>query len=211
LGLVPSAIIVLEISHRKEKLMSMTESDRSTIVGVFEDQAQAEQAINELRSAGFSDDQINLVVHRAPGTGEDIISDAKRIEAGESRTDEAPGIFKEKSEVTRTVVTVKAEGREQEAVGILIRNGANNANIPEALEAELAPILGPEAVSTARQSEQPIDARSRDSFFEPPAGPDSPGDPESPLDVGVWDNPPIRMIVLGIRIHKRQDNPDSRR
>jgi hypothetical protein len=172
--------------------MAMTDKDRSAVVGVFEDQAQAEQAVNELRSAGFGDDQVNLVVYRAPGPGEEIISDEKRIEAGEGRTDEAPGIFKEKPEVTRTVVTVKAEGREQEALTILHRNGANNANIPAALEAELAPILGPEAVGTARQSEQPVDARSRDSFFESPAGSDSPGDPESPLDTGVWDNPTTR-------------------
>ena len=172
--------------------MAMINKDRSIVVGVFEDQAQAEQAVNELRSAGFSDDQINLVVYSAPGPGEDLISDEKRIEAGESRTDEAPGIFTEKSEVTRTVVTVQAEGREQEALGILLRHGANNADIPEALEAELAPILGPEAIGTARQSQQPIDARSRDSFFEPPAGPDSPGDPESSLDVGDWDNPPLQ-------------------
>ena len=169
--------------------MAVTDEDRSAVVGVFEDQAQAEQAVNELRSAGFSDDQVNLVVHRAPGTGEDIISDEKRIEAGESTAEEAPGIFKANSEVTRTVVTVKGKGREQEALTILHRNGANNANIPAALEAELIPILGLEAVGTVRQSQQPIDARSRDSFFESPAGADSPGDPESPLDVGVWDNP----------------------
>lgn len=168
--------------------MAMTDKNRSTVAGVFEDQAQAEQAVNELRSAGFSDDHINLAVHSAPVAGEDLISDEKRIEAGESTAEEAPGIFK-KAEVTRTVVTVKAEGREQEALTILHRNGANNANIPDALEAELAPLLGSEAVGAARQSKQPIDARSRDSFFEPPAGPDSPGDPESPLDMGVWDNP----------------------
>ena len=172
--------------------MAMTDSDRSIMVGVFEVQEQAEQAVNELRSAGFSDDQVNLVVHRAPGMGDDIITDERRIEAGESRTIEAPGIYKGKPEVTRTVVTVKAEGREQEALAILIRNGANNANIPNALEAELAPILGREAVGPARQSKQPIDARSRDSFFEPPAGPDSPGDPESPLDMGFWDKPPAQ-------------------
>lgn len=172
--------------------MAMSDSDRSTMVGVFEVQAQAEQAVHDLRSAGFSDDQIHLVVHRAPGTGEEIISDERRIAAGESRTDEAPGIFTGKPDVTRTVVTVQAEGREQEALGILLLHGANNADIPEALQAELAPLLGPEAVGPDRPSQQPIDARSRDSFFEPPAGPDSPGDPESPLDVGVWDNPPPR-------------------
>ncbi len=174
--------------------MAMTESDRSTIVGVFEDQAQAEQAVNELRFAGFSDDQISLVVHSASVTGEDIISDEKRTEAGESTAEEAPGIFKGKSEVSRTVITVKAEGREQEALAILHRNGANNANIPDALEAELAPILGLETDDTVRLPEQVIDARSRDSFFEPPGGPDSPGDPETPLEMGDWDNPTSRNI-----------------
>ena len=172
--------------------MAMTESNRSTMVGVFEVQAQAEQAVNELRSAGFSDDQIHLVVHRAPGMGEDIITEEKRSEAGDRRIDEAPGLFTGKSEVTRTVVTVQAEGREQEVVAILDRHGANNADIPDALQAELAPLLGSLAVGPAGPSQQPIDARSRDSFFEPPAGPDSPGDPESPLDVGVWDNPPAQ-------------------
>jgi hypothetical protein len=177
---------------RKEKLMAITDDDRSTMVGVFEVQAQAEQAVHELRSAGFSEDQIHLVVHRAPGTGEEIITDEKRTAAGESRTIEAPGIFTGKPDVTRTVVTVQAEGREQEALGILLRHGANNADILEALQAELASLLGPEAVGPARPSQQPIDARSRDSFFEPPAGPGSPGDPASPLDVGVWDNLPAR-------------------
>ena len=172
--------------------MAMRDGDLSTMVGIYEVQAQAEQVVNELHSAGFSDDQINLVVYRAPGIGEEIITDERRIEAGERRTIEAPGIFKGKPEVTRTVVTVKAGGREQEALEILLRNGANNADIPDALKAELAPIVGHEAVDPTGQSNQPSDARSKDSFFEPPAGPGSPGDPESPLDTGVWDNPPIR-------------------
>ena len=173
--------------------MAMTaNNDRSTMVGLFEIQALAEQAVNELRSAGFSDDQVNLVVYRAPGMGEDIVNDERRIEAGERRTIESPGVFTGKPEVTRTVVTVKAEGREQEALEILLRNGANNSNIPSALEAELAPILGHEVAGPTRQFNQPNDARSRDSFLEPPAGPGSPGDPESPLDVGIWDNPPPR-------------------
>jgi len=172
--------------------MAKTDRDRSTMIGVFVDQAQAEQAVHELRSAGFSDNRIHLAVHRAPGMGEDIITDAKSMEAGERRADEVQGIFTGKAEVPRTVVTVQAEGREQDAVGILLRHGANNADIPEALAAALAPLLGPEAVDSARHSQQQVDARSRDSFIEPPAGPDSPGDPASPLDVGVWDNPPAQ-------------------
>jgi hypothetical protein len=169
--------------------MATTDSDHSTMVGVFEFQAQAEQAVNELRSAGFSDDQVTLVVHRAPGMGEDFIAEEKRIEAGESSTIPAPGIFAGPFGVTRTVVTVSAEGRGQEALAILLRNGANNADIPEALRAELAPILGPEPVAPARHFHQPIEAGTWDSLLAP-LGPGSPGYLEGPQDVGDWDKPP---------------------
>src|SRR5437868_2544111 len=116
--------------------MTTTESDRPTIVGVFEDQAQADQAVNELRAAGFSNDQINLEVHSAKVAGEDIPAEEQRIETEEAYTaaEMTPGVLRGKPEVNRTVVTVKAQGREQEALAILHRNGANNANIPDALE-----------------------------------------------------------------------------
>ena len=169
--------------------MAMTDSDRSTIVGVFEDQAKAEQAVSELRSAGFAEDKISLVVRSASVAGEDLISSEQSTEGEEGAAGEIPGIFKSKTEVSRTVVTVKAEGREQEALGILHRNGANNANIPDVLEADLAPILGSETDETARQHEQVIDARARDSFFAAPGTPGEPGDPETPVETGVWNNP----------------------
>ena len=41
--------------------MAMTEE--STVIGVFRDHALAEQAMNELRHAGFRDDQMNLLGH----------------------------------------------------------------------------------------------------------------------------------------------------
>jgi hypothetical protein len=40
--------------------------ERSTVVGVFTDRIQAEQAINELRRAGFSDDQIGFILRSTP-------------------------------------------------------------------------------------------------------------------------------------------------
>jgi hypothetical protein len=162
--------------------MAMTDSERSTMVGVFEDQSKAEQAVNELRSAGFSDDQIGLVVRIASVTDEGSTADEQRTEAKEEGTaaEMIPSIFKSKPGVSRTVVTVKAEGREQEALGILHRNGANNANIPDALEADLAPILGTEADDSGSQHKQVIDARSRDSFFEAPETSSTSGTPPSP-------------------------------
>lgn len=151
--------------------MAMTESDRSTMIGVFEDQTQAEQAVNELRSAGFSGDQINMEVHSAKAAGEDVVTDEQQTqtEAEEETTaaEMTPGVLKLKPEVTRTIVTVQAPGREQEALGILHRNGANNANIPDPLEPELAPVLGIETEQTSGQQQVPGTASIGDFFSKP--------------------------------------------
>ena len=162
--------------------MTTTESDRSTIVGVFEDQAQADLAVNELRSAGFSDDQVNLEVHSAKVAGEDIPAEEQGAEAEEEYTaaEMTPGVLRGKPEVNRTVVTVQAAGREQEALAILHHNGANNANIPDALEPELAPILGAETDETSHQQKQAIDARSTDTFFSGQNTSNETGTPPSP-------------------------------
>ena len=162
--------------------MTTTESDRSTMVGVFEDQAQAEQAVNELRSAGFSDDQISLLVRSAHVTSEDTPIDEQRPDAEEEATaaEMIPSVFKSKSEVSRAIVTVQAEGREQEALSILHRNGANNANIPDALEADLAPIIGTETEDTGRKQKLVIKAPARDDFFDAPGGSSTSGSPPAP-------------------------------
>lgn len=44
----------------------MATIERSTVVGVFTDRTQAEQAINELRHAGFSDDEIGFILRGNP-------------------------------------------------------------------------------------------------------------------------------------------------
>ena len=161
----------IQISHGREKVMATTESDRSTMVGVFEDQAQAEQAVNELRSAGFSDDQINMEVHSAKTPGEDIVTDEQQTQTeAEEETTAAEliqSVLRLKPEVTRTVVTVQATGREQEALAILHRNGANNANIPDPLEPELAPVLGIETDQTNGQQQVRGNVASGDFFSRP--------------------------------------------
>jgi hypothetical protein len=142
------------------------------MVGVFEDQAQAEQAVNELHSAGFTDDQISMEVHSAKTAGEDVITDEQQTqtEAEEetTATELPPNVFRLKPEVARVVVTVQAPGREQEALAILHRNGANNANIPDALEPEIAPALGLETNQSTGQSQQVPDTAAADDFFSRP-------------------------------------------
>ncbi len=60
----------------------MTTTGRSTVVGVFEDRAAAERAIDELRRAGFNDDQIGYVVRDNRGTTDTVTGGQKTL-AGE--------------------------------------------------------------------------------------------------------------------------------
>jgi hypothetical protein len=49
----------------------MTTTDRSTVVGVFENDAEARKAVNELESMGFNADQIGYAGHDKSGVPED--------------------------------------------------------------------------------------------------------------------------------------------
>jgi hypothetical protein len=81
----------------------------SYMVGVFRERTKAEQALNELKQAGFQ--ETKLTVYDPHPAAEAV--DSSQIDSG-----------------MRVLVHVLAEGREQEAVGILASNGANNADLP---------------------------------------------------------------------------------
>ena len=62
---------------------------RSTVVGVFADRAQAHQALEELRRAGFHDNQITLVTHRNEGVEVTDVDAQKAAQvSGESKVGE---------------------------------------------------------------------------------------------------------------------------
>jgi hypothetical protein len=65
----------------EEKLMR---AQRSTIIGVFEDRQQADRAVDELRRAGFRDDQIGVAMRYDEGEfeGEDAVDSAEGTRAG---------------------------------------------------------------------------------------------------------------------------------
>ena len=86
----------------------MSTVDSSGIAGVFRDRSQAEQAVDELKQAGFAEDTIQLTEYKRRGVFSPSLQASNR----------------------RIIVHVKAPGKEQEAVGILVQHGANNADIP---------------------------------------------------------------------------------
>jgi hypothetical protein len=82
-------------------------------VGVFREQTKADRAVEELKQAGFTEDQITSKV----------VSPQTVLE------EQTP-------ENTRIIVTVNADGRDKQAFGILFSGGANNADLPPGMSLE---------------------------------------------------------------------------
>jgi len=99
----------------------MTTNARSMVVGVFTDDAQAQQAMNDLQLAGFSNNQIRYSVRRS-GTG---ITDSL---ANLGLPEEEATFYNSEFEMGHTVVTVNTDDRQQEAYDILHRDGAYDFN-----------------------------------------------------------------------------------
>jgi hypothetical protein len=120
----------------------MENTDSTPIVGVFRDQAKADPAIEELKQAGFTEDQIKSKVvglHTASG-------------------EQTP-------ENTRIVVIVKADGRGKQAFGILFSNGANNADLPPGMSLS-GTILTSEGETVELIPESELEGSfSKDSYF----------------------------------------------
>jgi uncharacterized protein (TIGR02271 family) len=108
------------------------------VVAVFDDRAQAEQAVNELENAGFSNDQIRFAGHGASSGG--ILDSLKSLFTGQDTgsvyndlvsmgmpQDDA-SYFQQEYEAGRSIVTVLAGERMQEATAILARYGGYSAN-----------------------------------------------------------------------------------
>lgn len=118
----------------------MTTTDRSTVVGVFPDEIQADQAINALRQAGFSDDQISYSGHGTASGG--FFSDLKSFFTGEDTNtgrayDDlvAKGIpeqdaryYQQEYQAGRSIVAVTGGYDMQLASSILAQYGGYGAN-----------------------------------------------------------------------------------
>ncbi len=96
----------------------MEMANPSLVAGVFKNQADANQAIQELKQAGFRDDQIKASAYDLNGVPE--VHDAIELQ----------------SENNRVIVTVMAEDRNQDAASIFVHNGANNADLPPGIEVD---------------------------------------------------------------------------
>jgi len=139
----------------------MGTSDQSDIVGVFRDRSSADHAIDELKQAGFKEGQVKLTLY-IPQAAEEFHSHAD----------------------SRIIVTVQAEDREQDAVGILFNNGANNADLPPGTVLEHGSIINSQAETIDLIPEQTGNSDiTEHSFF---AEGHEPGHPD---EIEIIDNP----------------------
>lgn len=101
--------------------------DYAQIVGVFSEGARASQAIEALKRAGFGEETISLTEYNP--------SPQAQTAPLAQQSDEVFQHMRILSHLAplsarRLLVHVQAAGREQEAVGILVQQGANNSHIP---------------------------------------------------------------------------------
>jgi hypothetical protein len=107
---------------------SMDTAKYAHIVGVFRDRAKADQAVEAIKQAGMSDVDLTVYDPQAAGVVDTPV-DAGEASAIDTSVDtSAVETATRLATATRFLVHVLAEGREQDAVGIL--GGANNAAIP---------------------------------------------------------------------------------
>src|SRR6266516_809040 len=121
----------------------MQSTDPSSIVGVFKDHAKADHAVDELKQAGFREDQITSAVFSLEP-------------AQETQTPEN----------SRIVITVHPEGRDQQAFGILFSNGANNGDLPPGMVLKHGKIVSSQAEADDLIPEPALEADfTKDSYF----------------------------------------------
>jgi hypothetical protein len=108
----------------------MAVNQTSTVVGVFRDRTQADQAMDALNKAGFDRSQIHFA---GPGTKGNFLEDIKSLFVGQSASgsditnnltnmglsNEEAHYYSNEYNNGNTIVTVQAPDREQEALNVL--------------------------------------------------------------------------------------------
>ena len=112
----------------------MTTSEYSTMIAVFANRDQANQAIDNLRHAGFSYDQIRLVEH---GTNA-FVESLKSLFTGQAATstnsaddwmrigvpEQDAHHYQSELDAGRSIVLIKAVGSPEQALSIMRQSGA---------------------------------------------------------------------------------------
>ena len=129
----------------------MTTTNRSYVTGIFANEQDAQQAMDDLQKVGFSNKQILYSPHKK---GASILDSLKDMGFGQ----EDATYYNSEYQQGRTIVTVNDDARQQEAATVLQRNGASFANQRDQLSGEAASVSMPQE-SLATNGEQRMKLR----------------------------------------------------
>lgn len=90
------------------------------VVGVFEQQSEAKKAVNALRDAGFTDNQIGFALREGGVVTNTLLSDFVKLGIPQDRA----AYYENEYKAGHALVSVRGDGREQEAARILGTYGA---------------------------------------------------------------------------------------
>ena len=130
----------------------------SHMEGVFRERKNAEQALNELKQAGFRETELT-VYDPQPHAADEAVN-ISLVDSG-----------------MRFLVQVLAEGRETEAVEIMVNNGANNADLPPGTKLSQGSIIGSNDATATDAQGATHSTAGTDSFFGTAKAPSHPNDP----------------------------------
>ncbi|MEO6890818.1 MAG: YsnF/AvaK domain-containing protein [Ktedonobacteraceae bacterium] len=85
------------------------------VVGVFEHEADAKSALNALNEAGFGKDQIGLALREGGVVTHSLLNDLVKLGVPQDRA----GYYDSEYKAGHAIISVRADGREQEAANIL--------------------------------------------------------------------------------------------
>lgn len=98
----------------------MMTNDRTMIIGTFRDKDEEARAIDDLRDAGFSGDEVEVADHEQDDDADVSVSEAL-TERGLS--DDEAHFYQQQFRAGNNLVAVRAEGRRTQAEDILRRHG----------------------------------------------------------------------------------------
>lgn len=100
----------------------MSTNSAGIVVGVFKEEVRAEDAVDELRSIGFGDDQITLAAQEGDSEIHRIRDTLERM----GRPEEEVDYYTSEFEAGRSILLIRHGDRRSEALGILYLHSARS-------------------------------------------------------------------------------------
>lgn len=134
----------------------MTTYKTPIAIGIFQEEIRAKEAVDALRTAGFRYDQVGVAIQSSQHATSDLEGDLVNLGVPQ----EQANYYDSEYQTGHIVVSIRPDGREEEAQDILSSNGAYN------YENQHAESSTEQTQSQEQEDHQPVDTTHEDSETE---------------------------------------------